>query len=269
MTEQEYSMAEGIRRSDLWRMEESPERFKFFLENPVEQTPAMAFGSACHKLVLEPATMWDEYAVAPQMDRRTKDGKAAYEEFCRENEGKQIISQDDYDTMLGMVTAMKECPLAKRLLRGKGQSEVPIFWKDKGTKERCKAKMDRVVTYNRRKYIVDYKTTMDADTSRFNSEIWKRGYFMQAGMYAEGMKTALKLRKLPGFIFVAQEKKPPYSVNVIEVTEEVMAAGIAKFHGLLEKYHVCNAVDMWPGYITDGIPNETFIPGWVEFEEAE
>ena len=58
MTELEYNQAEGIRRSDLWKMEDSPEKFKYFLENPMEQTPAMAFGSACHKYVLEKNGCW-------------------------------------------------------------------------------------------------------------------------------------------------------------------------------------------------------------------
>ena len=127
------------------------------------------------------------------------------------------------------------------------------------------AKLDRVVTYRRRKYIVDYKTTTAADTFHFNSEVWKRGYYMQAGMYAEGMKAALKLRKLPGFLFVAQEKKPPYSVNVIEVSEEVMNAGVAKFHSLLEKYHACAVLDKWPGYVQD-VPNDCYVPGWMMSE---
>ncbi|MBQ1302965.1 MAG: hypothetical protein IIY29_06450 [Firmicutes bacterium] len=39
MTEQEYNQAEGIRRSDLWKMEDSPEKFKYFLEHPEEMNP--------------------------------------------------------------------------------------------------------------------------------------------------------------------------------------------------------------------------------------
>ena len=64
---------------------------------------------------------------------------------------------------------------------------------------------------------------------------------------------------------VAQEKKPPYSVNVIEVSEEVMNAGIAKFHDLLGKYHDCKALDQWPGFVGD-IPNDCFVPTWMERE---
>ena len=266
MNEMEYNQAEGIRRSDLWKMEDSPEKFKWFLEHPIEQTPAMAFGSACHKFVLEQEDFWNEYAVAAKFDKRTKEGKEAWEIFQAENTGKEFISQDDYDVMDDMVKSILGCPLAKKLIFGKGESEVPYFWTDPDTGEKCKVKADRIVTYNRRKHIVDYKTTMTADTFHFNSEIWKRGYFFQAGMYAEGWKIANKKKKLPGFLFVAQEKKPPYSVNVIEVSEEVMGAGIAKFHQLLDKYHECKVLDQWPGYMTGNVPNDCFVPTWMERE---
>ena len=54
MTEREYNEANGVRRSDLWRMNDSPEKYKYFLDNPPESTPALVFGSACHKMILEP-----------------------------------------------------------------------------------------------------------------------------------------------------------------------------------------------------------------------
>jgi len=171
--------------------------------------------------------------------------------------------------MAEMREALMRCPLAKKLLFGKGEVEVPMFWTDKETGEKCKAKLDRLVKYNRRPYIVDYKTTMAADTFHFNSAIFKMGYHFQSGMYSEGLKAVRKMRKLPGFLFVAQEKKPPYSVNVIEVSEEVMNAGVAKFHDLLGKYHECKEADLWAGYITGDVPNDAFVPTWMqqEFED--
>lgn len=268
MNEKDYNSAEGIRRSDLWRMEDSPEKFKYFLDHPVEQTPAMAFGSACHKYVLEMNDFLNEYAIAPEINRRTNAGKAEWEAFCDANPGKELVSKDDYETMIEMRQAIDRCPLAKKLLFGKGEVEVPLFWTDKETGEKCKAKLDRLVKYNRRPYIVDYKTTMAADTFHFNSAIFKMGYHFQSGMYSEGLKAVRKMRKLPGFLFVAQEKKPPYSVNVIEVSEEVMNAGVAKFHELLEKMHECKEADLWAGYVGD-VPNDAFVPTWMqqEFED--
>ena len=266
MTELEYNQAEGIRRSDLWKMEDSPEKFKYFLEHPMEKTPALVFGSACHKYVLERGDFDSEYAVMPSVDRRTKEGKAVFEAFVGAANGKELITQESTDIMEEMREALMRCPLAKKLLFGKGETERAFFWTDPETGEKCKIKTDRLVKYNRKWYIVDYKTTECAETFRFNSSIWKFGYHFQAGMYAEGVKAVKKLKKLPGFLFVAQEKKAPYSVNVSEVSEEVMNAGVVKFHQLLGKYHDCKTLDFWPGYMTGNVPNDSFVPGWMERE---
>lgn len=264
MTEQEYNQAEGVRRSDLWKMEDSPEKFKYFSEHPAEQTPAMAFGAGIHKAILEPDTFEDEFAVAPRADKRTKEGKAVWEAFMAENAGKTLLPCADVDVMREMVVALEQCPLAKKLMWGKGENETPFFWTDKETGEKCKVKLDRFVKFNRRWYVIDYKTATCAETNKFNSSIWKFGYHLQAAMYTEGVRISKKLRKRPGFLFVVQEKNPPYSVNVVEVSEEVMAAGNAKFHQLLEKYHACRVIDQWPGYLTDNVPNDAFVPTWMQ-----
>lgn len=268
MTEMEYNQAEGIRRSDLWRMNDSPEKFKYFSEHPVEQTPAMAFGSACHKLVLEPDGFFDEFALAPIADKRTKDGKAIWEAFMAENAGKTLVKPEDMEDMNGMEAAILLCPLAKELIRGEHQAEVPIFWTDPETGEKCKAKLDIVRQEDGQYVIVDYKTTAHADTEHFNRSIFDFGYHFQAGFYTEGLMHSLKLDYRPRFIFVAQEKKAPYAVNVIEVSEDVMKVGVAKFHELLEKYHECKMVDIWSGYVDD-VPNETTLPGWWSLEDSE
>lgn len=267
MTEMEYNEADGVRRSDLWKLQDSPEKFRYFLTHPAEQSPAMAFGSACHKMVLEPEKFGDEYAVAPEADRRTKAGKEAWEAFAAANEGKTVVAAADAGTMKAMSDAIRGCALAKKLICGKGETEVAYFWTDPETGERCKIRCDRVVKWNRRWYVVDYKTTTAADTARFNNEIFRFGYHFQAAMYTEGVMRAKRLRKRPGFLFVAQEKKEPYSVNVLEVSDEVMNVGDAKFHELLGKYHECSAVGLWPGYVVDNLPNETTLPGWYSLDD--
>ena len=263
MNEKEYNSAEGIRRSDLWKMEDSPEKFKYFIEHPMERTPAMAFGSACHKFILENDDFGSEYALAPNVDRRTKAGKEEWEDFISSIGDREPITQDDNKIMVEMYEAIERCPLARKLIFGKGETETAFFWTDQETGEKCKIKTDRLVKYNRRLYVVDYKTCLTAETMRFNSEVFRLGYYFQAGMYTEGVMKVRKLRKRPGFLFVAQEKKAPYSVNVIEVSEEVMNAGVAKFHELLGKYHDCKTLDHWAGYVGD-VPNDCFVPTWME-----
>ena len=266
MNEKEYNEAEGIRRSDLWVMNDSPEKFRFRMDNPEETTaPALIFGAAAHKLVLEPDGFYDEYAVAPQVDRRTKDGKAAWEQFASENEGKTIISQDDFDTISAMKEVLENNTLASIILFGDGYTEIPFFWTDPETGEKCKAKFDRLIKDDDGRYIVvDYKTAQYAQTDNFNRSVIMHGYHVQAAMYTEGVMKSKKLKKRPGFLFVAQEKKPPYSVNVIEVSEEVMNAGVAKFHQLLDKLHACKVIDQWPGYLNGNVPSDAFVPNWMQ-----
>ena len=67
MTESQYNKHSGVRRSDLWKISESPEKYKYALEHPIETTPAMAFGSAAHKLILEGYDEFiKEYAIAQE-----------------------------------------------------------------------------------------------------------------------------------------------------------------------------------------------------------
>ena len=270
MTEAEYNNAEVIRRSDLWKMNDSPEKFKWFMENPVEKTPAMTFGAACHKWILEAKYWGSDYVIAPNVDRRTKAGKEEWEQFLEDSAGKEVVSQDDFDTMDDMANVLMSNEIASELLYSDRQVEVPIFWTDPETKERCKAKLDVLKQIDGRYVIVDYKTAQYADTRRFNSEVWKLGYYYQAGMYAEGLQISAGLEYLPRFVFVVQEKKAPYSVNAVEVDWETMNAGRAKFHELLQRYHECKEVDIWPGYVTgmDNL-NQTSMPGWAMNTDEE
>ena len=272
MTEREYNEAEGVRRSDLWKMADSPEKYKWFLEHPMEQTPAMALGSACHKMMLEPDAFGEEYAVAPEINRRTNAGKAEWEAFCEANAGKTIITQDDSVLMAEMEAAMEQCGIADQMLHGaNGTSEVPYFWTDPETGEKCKVKLDRLCEGDDgRYYIVDYKTAQSAQTEKFNRSMFNFGYALQAAMYTEGAMHGLKLDYRPRFIFVVQEKKAPYAVNVIEVSPEVMEYGLKQYRTLLDRLHTCKELDEYPGYLpVGGGVNWTDLPAWVGDEDEE
>lgn len=271
MTEQEYNAVEGIRRSDLWVMNESAEKFHWHMmhRDEEEKTPALLFGSACHKFILEPHDFNREYAVTPPfIDRRTKAGKEDWAKFCGENAGKTVIDRGDYELILNMAEAFNYNSLAENMIVG--QHEVPIFWTDPMTGEKCKCKADTVKTVNGKYAIVDYKTAVNASTEKFNSEIFRHGYHVQAAMYTEGLQVSLGLDYRPKFFFVVQEKKEPFALNVIEATEDVVRYGDMVYHELLQKYHDCEEMDVWPGYCSDQA-NESWLPGWIgnDFEEEE
>lgn len=273
MTEKDYNAVEGVRRSDLWKIHESPEKYKWFMENPQEPTPALIFGTLVHKLLLEPEKFDEEFAVAPSdIDRRTKAGKEAWAAFIEANEEKIIVTAEDLKTASEMVIRVGANPFTRKMLHS--EHEKAFFWTDKDTGIPCKVRCDMVVTMgDGRIALADYKTTTDARTDIFvNRDMQRYGYCLQSYMYTEGVKEALGLDYRPDFYFIVQEKKPPYSVNVIAVPGEsdVMAYGQDLFRECIGTLSECRKSGYYWGYMgLFGEPNDAYLPGFVRMEDEE
>ena len=75
MTNKTYREHEGVSRSELnIILTKSPLHFKYAQENHEEETIALLEGRAAHKLILEPESFTEEFAIAPKCDRRTVEG---------------------------------------------------------------------------------------------------------------------------------------------------------------------------------------------------
>ena len=270
MTEKEYRNHPAISRSELWRINESPEKFLWYKQHPPEQTDALLFGSLVHKLLLQAEDFFFEYAVVPNgSDRRTKEGKAAYEQFVANSQGKTIVTHRMLDPALDMSGAALRNRTVQALLDC-AETEKVFFWTDEDTGEECKCRVDALTEIDGNPVILDYKTTRNAATEVFNQEIFRYGYHFQAAFYSEGVMQSLGLTERPEFIFIAQEKYEPYAINIIKVSPEVMLAGVDKMRELLGIYHECQMTGVWYGY--NGFmeePNETTLPGWMQLGVEE
>ena len=254
MTNKEYREHEGISRSELFELAKSPLHFKYAQDHPEEdETPALLFGAAAHKMILEPKDFDAEYAVCPKVDRRTKEGKEIYAAFVEKSEGREIISEDDYKQIKAMqeaITTNKE--IMEMLYADEAKYEQSFFWTDAETGEAVKCRPDCIVDYDGKKYIIDYKTTDSCEDGHFERACRKYGYKLQAGMYREGVFQ--NTLDDCGFIFIAQEKKAPYAVRVYVCTEGFIEEGYDQYRELLGTYHWCKTHDSWYGYegITGG-----------------
>jgi exodeoxyribonuclease VIII len=95
MTNAEYHSLPSISKSGLDLIHRAPALYRYRRANPTPQTPAMRWGTLVHTAILEPETMADTYVTAPAVDRRTKEGKAAYEAFLAEWGSKEVITADE------------------------------------------------------------------------------------------------------------------------------------------------------------------------------
>ena len=109
MTNKEYRDHEGVSRSELNIIRtKTPMHMKYAMEHPAEDTPALLEGRATHKYILEPDTFFDEFAIAPVCDRRTKEGKETYAAFLEESEGKDVITEEAFAKCKEMAEALKQ-----------------------------------------------------------------------------------------------------------------------------------------------------------------
>ena len=245
MTEKEYRQHPAISRSELWHIRESPQKFKYYKENPPEPTPSLLFGQVLHKMLLEPVTFCDEFVVAPEVNRRTKDGKQMWEAFVADHEKQTIIPEEMYAKAKEMCEAVKREPLAVKLLNG--AAEVPFFWTDEMTGEDCKCRVDVLNTEYRQPIVVDVKSTADASTESFIRSAINYGYDFQAAMYSEGVEK--NIGKKPLFVFIAVEKDPPFSVNILQADELMLRRGYDLFREYIGIYHDCKVTGNFYGYL--------------------
>ena len=245
MTEKEYRKHPAISRSELWHIRESPQKFKYYKENPPAPTPSLLFGQVFHKMLLEHGTFDDEFVVAPEVNRRTKEGKQMLEAFVADHENQTIITAEMYEQAKEMCDAVKREPLAVKLLNG--AAEVPFFWTDEMTGEDCKCRVDVLNTEYSQPIIVDVKTTADAGTDSFIRSAINYGYDFQAAMYFNGV--AKNIGKKPLFVFIAVEKEPPYAVNILQADELLLQRGYDLFREYIGIYHDCKVSGNWYGYL--------------------
>lgn len=240
------------------------QHWKYSVDNPDDSdNPALLFGRALHKLVLEPSDFNNEFIVFPKIDRRAKEGKEQYAKFLEEAEGKEVIDEKLMQTICDMRDSLYASPYVKKLING--EHEKSFFWVDDATGITCKCRPDSFGKIGDAHIIVDLKSCNDAETSAFMRDAQKFGYDIQAAHYCEGLK------KIYGedfqFVFIAVEKKPPFAFNILQADEYFLANGMEVRKSLLETYKKCVELNEYPGYLgfkEDKIfVNELSCPKWI------
>ena len=126
-------------------LQSSPAHFlRQYTAERSKPTKAQRFGIAAHVYILEGVDAFTQgFAVEPIIDKRTKLGKAAYAEWLALNEGKQSITEEDFEHIIKMNEAFHAHPEVKSMMFGHaGQAEKTIAWKDPITGASCKCKPD-------------------------------------------------------------------------------------------------------------------------------
>jgi exodeoxyribonuclease VIII len=244
-----HSDVSRVSNSMLSLLKDSPRKFynRYELGKVDKPTDAMKFGSLLHCVVLEPEEVIHRFAVMPNVDGRTKEGKAIKAAFYQESQGKEIIDADAFSnaTIAGGFARMHN--EYAWFADNPGLIERPICFEVDGVA--CKAKPDNV--YVEREVIWDLKSTDDASPNGFAKSVVKYGYHRQAAFYQEAVwqEYGVQCR----FLFLAVEKQYPWECAVYELDSDAIRKGEEEIGALLAEYKHRKATDNWEQVWSSGV----------------
>jgi len=175
-----HKNTEKISKSGLDLIHKSPLHYWERYLNPAAQerkTPALILGSAVHCAVLEPGEFGKRYAIAPEVDRRTKEGKEIMANFEASIEGLEVISKADSVICERIMEAINKHDEASLLMSKITEVEKVIEVED------MKCRPDAII--EPLNLIIDLKTTDDASQRTFGRSALKYRYDVQAAFYID------------------------------------------------------------------------------------
>lgn len=213
----------------------------------IKETDSMRLGTAVHAKILEPENYDNDIAVLPEMNLRTKDGRAERDAFEANNKGKTIIRTDDLDTIQGIYLNYRNHPLAPRLLNN-AKIEYSHYGEIQGIPIRCRP--DAYVEETG--VIIDVKTCQDNSPKAFRSDVFKYGYHIQAAFYCESLKKILDRNFSPlNFRFIAVETNYPFSCEVYALSEEMIEWGYKAMEKAWDEWKLYKETGVILGYQTE------------------
>jgi len=267
---EKYLEWDAISNSRLALARRSMAHFNCPIDRP--SSDAMRFGSLVHSGRLEPLNIPLRYVVLPDYGaailrpdgtpyanpKATKEYKTRVFEFQEMNAGKEIVDQDTYDRLIGLVTAVDANERAREYLNGNGKVEVSVVWDCPKTGLRCKGRLDKWNLDSAR--ITDLKTTRDAGD--FERSIARFGYYRQGAFYTWGLTVLTGIEH--EFCIVAVESEAPFGVRAAPLSAEALKVGQVEVAELLQTIQKCRATDTWPGYDS---PDAWDLPEWAQPKE--
>lgn len=203
------------------------------------------------------------WVVYDATDRRI--GKV-WDAFKAQHEGRDIYKPGEVEEASRIANAVRSDPVVQRLGLLEGEHELMLDWEYFGTPFRshldCLGKATRGPRKGRR-HLWDLKTTTSAKPEKFHWEARRYHYPAQLATYEDAARTALRQTVDDAYI-VAVEKGAPYCVVVYEVDAALREEGRRLVRGWLERYNVCKATGVWPGYVQDVVPMGVLAAGAEE-----
>ena len=257
-----YADYSRISNSMLSCLKQSPAKFKqrYIDGVPSEPSKEMVFGSLLHTMVLEPETVADRYAIAPAVDRRTKEGKSIYNDFLLTLNHKTVVDADTFEAARLCSDALDSHSEFTYAPGSLVETAIEFDWF--GTD--CKAKPDLIDLEN--EIIWDVKTSQSASPESFAKSVVDYGYHRQSVFYREAVLQQFGV--LCRFVFAVVAKTDPIECALYELDSVASDVGTVEVQQLVDEYEERKRKNDWVSTWSRGV-NSLALPRWYRIHQSE
>lgn len=237
-----YEEIKGLNYSGAKQILRSPAHYQHWLTAERKETPALLIGRLVHTAIMLPKEFNNKVHELPECDRRTKEGKAIYEQFVASvGKDDDVITSEQMQTITSIANSGITA-LATLGLQGEPYTKIECSITKPYRDIIIKGRPDLVTIDKEGKtVVVDFKTTQDASARAFARDIVNYEYHIQNAFYNE-------LNNSTRFIFIAIEKEPPFNYAIYELDADAVGEGKRRMDIACDLYRDCQRFGAWPGY---------------------
>jgi exodeoxyribonuclease VIII len=250
------SKKDHVAASDLKNFLVSPKYYYYekYIKKQKEEQDHFRIGSACHELILEPHLLKTNYIISEKFDKRTKEGKQGYIDFCAKAEGKTILDEVEMEMIRLMAENATNHRTMVELIKD-SHRELSCYTKDAKTGLLIRMRPDSLS--QTKSTITDIKTCLDSSKVKFRKDVYSYGYSLSAAYYCDFLGRE-------NYVFAAIEKKAPYQVALYVCNDEMMEYGRKQYRMGLDLLKWSYDNDYWCDYNEFEILKECYELGYPE-----
>ena len=227
--------------SALSNFKKSPKDFIEYKFQEKKQTESMAYGSMLHVLVLQPEEFENKYAIyddaniiasiggaKPRATKQYKEDKAVFE---AQNQGKIIVSLEDYKEAEFVANSVKYNRASSNIIKRCSEFEKSYEW------EYMNFSFKGIVDAIGENAMFDLKTCTDATPKTFQRDAIKMGYHLQAALYHKAVGY-----QFPYYIIACDKKG---GVSVHKITMDLLEYANRELDYLMDNFNRCILEERW------------------------
>lgn len=245
MSDSEYNSIKAMNATGLKKFSVSPMHYKHWLDTKDmedDSGESLRFGRALHCMCLEGDEVFNsKFAITPVVDRRTKEGKATWQNFIDTNGGKDFVTPDEFANAQQMADRFRSNPLVNKLLEIGVVTEGVLLGDVYGVP--FKGRFDLYCPSMG--VMLDIKTISKQPTYRnVRRAIFDYDYLRQEAVYrCLAIDNNLTVEK---FIFTFMERDCPNGIAHVTNDITIMQPVYSELEILARQYKHCLESDTWP-----------------------